>query len=128
MITLTPQQISNSLFSSLIVFPPVLIIVYFFSKSVPKYERTEEYEDDDRKRRTPCNPLLPYWCIYIAWFLVALSILVSAFFTILYSFEWGRDKSISWLTAFLLSFLESVILIQPVKVKFLTFTSCVSVR
>jgi len=63
-ITLTPQQISNSLFSSLIVFPPVLIMVYFFSKSVPKYERREDYEDDDTKRRTPCNPLLPYWCIY----------------------------------------------------------------
>jgi len=93
---------------------------------------------------------------YIAWFLVALSILVSAFFTILYSFEcrvrvsghlspnrpykaysfecvvdtylfpnrpykaysfeWGREKSISWLTAFLLSFAESIILIQPLKV------------
>jgi len=94
-----------------------------------------------------CNPLLPYWCVYIvhfsalqwcvyiAWFLVALSILVSAFFTILYSFEclvdaylfpnrpykaysfeWGREKSISWLTAFLLSFAESIILIQPLKV------------
>jgi len=33
-----------------------------------------------------------------------------------YSFEWGRDKSIAWLTAFLLSFLESVIFIQPAKV------------
>ena len=63
-ITLTPQQISNSLFSSLIVFPPVLIIVYFFSKSVPKSESSEEHQDDDSKRRTPCNPLLPYWCIY----------------------------------------------------------------
>jgi len=41
---------------------------------------------------------------------------VSAFFTILYSFEWGREKSTAWLTSFLLSFAESVILIQPVKV------------
>jgi len=37
---------------------------------------------------------------------------------ILYSFEWGRVKSIAWLTAFLLSFLESVILIQPLKVTY----------
>ena len=42
---------------------------------------------------------------------------VSAFFTILYSFEWGREKSTAWLTSFLLSFAESVILIQPVKVR-----------
>jgi len=34
-----------------------------------------------------------------------------------YSFEWGREKSTAWLTAFLLSFFESVIFIQPVKVK-----------
>jgi len=124
LITLTPQQISNSLLSSLIVFPPVLLIAVFFSKSLPKSNvRTmspdESQENTTRNGKTPrslCNPVLPYRCIHVAWFLVALSILVSSFFTILYSFEWGRDKSSSWLTAFLLSFLESVILIQPVKV------------
>ena len=42
---------------------------------------------DPEIRRTVCRPLLPYWCAYVAWFLVALSILASAFFTILYSFE-----------------------------------------
>jgi len=115
-ITLTPQQISNSIFSSLIVFPPVLIIIYFFSKSVPKSNTSDEPKNNDVQRRTVCNPTLPYWCVYIAWVLIALSILVSAFFTVLYSFEWGREKSIAWLTAFLLSFLESVILIQPLKV------------
>jgi len=89
-ISLTPQQISNSIFSSLIVFPPILLIAYFFSSSVPKSSRVSDYHYDDRdkKKRSLCNPLLPYWCVYIAWFLVALSILVSAFFTILYSFEW----------------------------------------
>ena len=92
-IILTPQEISNSLFSSLIVFPPVLLIAYFFSKSVPKSNASVEPVDNcgkGRKKRSLCNPLLPYWCVYIAWFLVALSILVSSFFTILYSFEWGQ--------------------------------------
>ena len=108
-ISLTPQDISNSLFSSLIVFPPVLMIAYFFSKS-------ERQSETGSKRRSLCNPMLPYWFAYIAWFMVALSILVSAFFTVLYSFEWGRVKSTAWLTAFLLSFFESVIIIQPAKV------------
>ena len=92
-IILTPQQISNSIFSSLIVFPPVLVIAYFFSQSVPKSNASVKLGDSrgkDRKTRTLCSPLLPYWCVYIAWFLVALSILVSSFFTILYSFEWGQ--------------------------------------
>jgi len=113
--TLTPQQISNSLFSSLIVFPPVLIIAVFFSKSVPKGSRSNKTSATGKKR-SGCKVQLPFWCAYIAWFLVALSIIVSAFFTILYSFEWGREKSTAWLTSFLLSFAESIVLIQPVKV------------
>lgn len=45
-----------------------------------------------------------------------LSILGAGFFTILYSMEWGPEKSADWLTTFLLSFFQSVIIIQPVKV------------
>lgn len=45
-----------------------------------------------------------------------LSILASGFFTILYSMEWGPEKSMDWLTTFLLSFFQSVIIVQPVKV------------
>jgi len=86
-ISITPQQISSSLFSSLIVFPPILLVAYFFSKSVPKSSGSDESDGGERKRRTFCNPLLPYWFVYVAWFLVALSILASSFFTILYSFE-----------------------------------------
>ena len=61
--------------------------------------------------------LLPYWCVYIAWFLSFVVVALSGFFTLLYSFEWGKKKSSQWLTAFILSFIESVILIQPVKVR-----------
>jgi len=116
-ISVTPQQISNSIFSSLIVFPPVVIIAIFFSKSLPKGNRTCMYAAGEKgKKRSGCRIQLPFWCMYIAWILVALSITTSAFFTVLYSFEWGRDKSTAWLTSFLLSFVESVIVIQPVKV------------
>ncbi|CAG5132503.1 unnamed protein product, partial [Candidula unifasciata] len=55
-----------------------------------------------------------------------LSIVVSGFFTILYSMEWGRDKSNQWLTTFLLSFFQSVIVVQPLKVLLLVaFLACV---
>ncbi|XP_070533290.1 polycystin-1-like protein 2 isoform X1 [Ptychodera flava] len=59
---------------------------------------------------------LPHWCVYIAWILVFLSVVVSAFFTILYSLEWGNEKSVQWLLSFVISFLQSVFLLQPVKV------------
>lgn len=59
---------------------------------------------------------LPYWFVYIGWVLVFLAIFVSGFFTILYSMQWGKTTSTDWLTAFLLSFVQSAVLIQPIKV------------
>ena len=41
---------------------------------------------------------------------------VSAFITFSYSMEWGREKSIAWLAAMLMSVGQSVVLVQPIKV------------
>ncbi len=60
---------------------------------------------------------LPYWCVYIAWAMAVLDIAVCSFFTILYSLEWGASKSNKWLSVFIFSFAESVMVVQPVKVK-----------
>ena len=48
---------------------------------------------------------------------VFLCVVVSGFFTILYSMEWGKKKSLEWLSTFVLSFFQSVIVVQPVKVQ-----------
>lgn len=40
--------------------------------------------------------------------------------------QWGKDKSNQWLLTFLLSFFQSVIVVQPVKVLLLAaFISCI---
>ncbi|KAL3877870.1 hypothetical protein ACJMK2_035514 [Sinanodonta woodiana] len=59
---------------------------------------------------------LPSWTVYIAWILVVLSTIVPAFFTMLFSMQWGKQKSEEWLTTFLLSFIESLFCLDPVKV------------
>jgi len=59
---------------------------------------------------------LPHWCVYIGWVLVFISSGVSCFFTFLYSMEWGKEKSINWLSSMILSIFESVTVIQPIKV------------
>lgn len=59
---------------------------------------------------------LPHWCVYVGWILVFLSSGVSCFFTFLYSMEWGKEKSINWLSSMILSIFESVTVIQPIKV------------
>jgi polycystin 1L2 len=60
---------------------------------------------------------LPHWVRRIAWFIVFMSVLTSAFFLLLYSMEWGISKSEEWLSSFLLSFLESLLFVDPLKVK-----------
>ncbi|XP_077869620.1 polycystin-1-like protein 2 [Saccoglossus kowalevskii] len=76
------------------------------------YNQTKDPSKSERKKKFH----LPYWCIYIAWILVFLSVISSAFFTVLYSLEWGNEKSVMWLTSFIVSFLESILFLQPAKV------------
>jgi len=51
-------------------------------------------------------------CVLVAF----LSVVLSGFFTVLYSMQWGHTKSVDWLTTFLLSMLQSIVFVQPVKV------------
>lgn len=60
--------------------------------------------------------MLPQSCVYLAYSLVYISALLSSFITFLYSIEWGKERSLSWLSSILMSICESVIVIQPFKV------------
>ena len=71
---------------------------------------------DKRNRKARSKPfMLPHWCVYIAWLLMILSSVAAAFFTVLYSLEWGPERSSEWLTSMLMSLFNSVIIIQPFK-------------
>ena len=73
-------------------------------------------EDESHKKIWQRKYPLPYWCIYVAWGLSILSILGSMFFIILYSLDWGSDRSNKWLSALVLSVFQSTVIVQPVKV------------
>ncbi|CAH1794576.1 unnamed protein product [Owenia fusiformis] len=95
-----------------------------------KYE--DDYNEKDAaaeiagKKRKKKSFLFPWWCVYIAWAVCFLSCAGSAFFTILYSLEWGKEKAEEWLTTFLLSFFQNVIVVQPIKVFLLAaFLACI---
>ncbi|XP_019631563.1 PREDICTED: polycystic kidney disease protein 1-like 2 [Branchiostoma belcheri] len=100
-VELTAETLLVSLWTTLQVFPVNFIIVQIFRrcrpKGVPKSSGLQ----------------LPYWSVYVGWALLVLTTLASGFFLLLYSLEWGRDKSIQWLTAFGLSFLQSMVVVQP---------------
>ncbi|XP_035668916.1 polycystic kidney disease protein 1-like 2 [Branchiostoma floridae] len=68
----------------------------------------------DQEKDTP--GLLPWWFVYIGFILVFVTTNTAAFFVMLYTFEFGREKTEAWLLIFLTSFLSDLILIQPVKI------------
>ncbi|KAI8488060.1 hypothetical protein Bbelb_341780 [Branchiostoma belcheri] len=112
-VELTAETLLVSLWTTLQVFPVNLIIVQIFRrcrpKGVPKSSGLQ----------------LPYWSVYVGWTLLVLTTLASGFFLLLYSMEWGRDKSIQWLTAFGLSFLQSMVVVQPAEAVILAFGTSV---
>ena len=84
--------------------------------AVPVWPGSPHYEDvcggcDAALRHHYCSNLLVIYTV------VFLSVVVSGFFTVLYSMEWGHTKSVDWLTTFLLSIAQSIVFVQPVKVR-----------
>ena len=67
------------------------------------------------KKKKKCRFTLPHTCIYVAWSMVFTTSIISAFITFLYSIQWGKEKSLKWLSNMFLSIFESVVVIQPVK-------------
>ena len=108
-ISISMNDLFTSVISTLTVTPAVVTITLMFTKSAPK----RIYG----KRVGRGKGQLPWWCIIFGWILVVLSLMTSAFFTILYSLQWGGVKSTAWLTCFLLSAVQSVIIVQPFKVR-----------
>ena len=115
-ISVTVHQLYTSVMSSLIIVPPVLIITFLFAKTQNSDQKTSELVQAKEHKRSCSKRRFPHWVIYIAYTLIVLSVACGAFFTILYAFEWGKQKSTEWLVTFMLSFFQSVVLIQPLKV------------
>ncbi|KAG9475124.1 hypothetical protein GDO78_003535 [Eleutherodactylus coqui] len=68
---------------------------------------------DDKKKNIKG---LPWWFVFIGWFLVLATSGVSGFFTMLYGLHYGKDSSIKWLISMAISFFESLFITQPLKV------------
>lgn len=97
------QQLWIGTMSGLVVVPINFLVMTIFRKC-------------SRNPNSKEKKLLPSFFVYVAWILIFLSVSVSCFFVLLYSLEWGSEKSQEWLTAMLISSLQSIFLIQPIKV------------
>ncbi|XP_033737965.1 polycystic kidney disease protein 1-like 2 [Pecten maximus] len=137
------QSVYISVISALISTPTVFLVVLMFRKSKPRVIN-QNLQDPSLKYAIPAidsiaekmlkeskelektlvakgiikadGTILPFWCAYIAWFLSLAGTSTVMFFLMLYSMEWGKQKSEMWLTQFVLSFFEASAILDPVKV------------
>ncbi|XP_074140805.1 polycystin-1-like protein 3 [Sminthopsis crassicaudata] len=75
---------------------------------------------DSEEEKPALSSYLPKWSLYICWVLLGVTSLVSAFFTALYSLKLNKDQATSWVISMVLSVLQNIFIIQPVKVTILT--------
>ena len=120
---LTYHTFFVSIMGAAIVVPPTLLMVTLFNRS-RKRPQQENFDGNyvASERKQSC--LLPWWCNIIGYILVVASVFISSFICILYSLQWGREKSSNWLMSMFLSFTESVVIIHPIKVGLIILCTC----
>ena len=106
-------------------------------ESLPKVSRKELYfereddakaEEEQRGKDKKKKKGLPHCFVYFAWVLCFLASVTGAVFTVFYSLSWGAEISNKWLIAFLTSFVQSILVIQPVKVVFASLLFALIIR
>ncbi|XP_019630602.1 PREDICTED: LOW QUALITY PROTEIN: location of vulva defective 1-like [Branchiostoma belcheri] len=100
-VQITLQELYVSLMTVVIVLPVALVPAKLF-----RMERAISITVPGIRRSSSCERL-SRWSKTMAWLLVTLVSIVSSFFVILYSLDWGREKSEAWLKAFFFSFVLS---------------------
>lgn len=60
--------------------------------------------------------LLPWWFVFIAWFLLIITTVTAAFFTMLYGLDFGKRRQEQWLTALVISVFQDILVSQPIKI------------
>ena len=60
--------------------------------------------------------LLPWWFVFIAWFLLIITTVTAGFFTILYGLQFGKRRQEQWLTALVISVFQDILVSQPIKI------------
>ncbi|CAH1264033.1 PKD1L3 [Branchiostoma lanceolatum] len=120
--TFTLNTVYTGIMTGITCLPVIIAIVLLFQYSRPSSNgdrRVRDVETGDQAEASTQQGRakgLPHWCKYVAWVLVVLSAVGSAIFTVLYSLEWGKDKSERWLSAYFMSFLLDMFLLQQAKV------------
>ncbi|XP_078663957.1 polycystin-1-like protein 2 [Branchiostoma floridae x Branchiostoma belcheri] len=101
----TIQELYISLMTVLTVLPVNLVLLQLFRMEAPLSVNTPEMSIRPSKKGYLKNTF--HLAKYVAWLTVFLVSTSSTFFVLLYSMDWGKEKSDAWMKAFVLSFMGS---------------------
>ncbi|XP_077864463.1 polycystin-1-like protein 2 [Saccoglossus kowalevskii] len=110
-----------SLICSLVSTPPSALIQTLFEKARPRESKNDSSSNSDggdvpsKEKKQEKDDMWPWWCVIFAWILVFASIVIPAFFTVLYSLQWGKETSLQWLTAEITSIVLSAFIVEPLQ-------------
>ncbi|CAF1131097.1 unnamed protein product [Adineta steineri] len=127
---IAPQQIGIGIMVELFTLIPSLLIVQFFRRIRPRQQvsrlrealymmkpsRKTSSEDIPAIKKKKSSITFPWWCLFIAYGLSMIIIVISIFFIIVRGIEFGDVKTQQWLTSVLTGFFSSVIFTQPIKI------------
>ncbi|XP_066300957.1 polycystin-1-like protein 2 isoform X2 [Branchiostoma lanceolatum] len=121
-ITLRLSELIGTAATSFIVFLPVYAIL------VPMFRKQHPLEDQIpsgllKTATSPSTCRFPYKTV--AWILAILTSVSSSFFVIMYSLQFGAEGSQAWLKDFVLTFLFSTFLLEPVQIFMIAYTKAV---
>ena len=109
------KQIYVGFMSSLITVVPSIVIIFLFRNRKIKCNNGEKVDKKSAiEKRFGKN--LPWWTIFVAYFLVVSAISAGGFFTFLYSLQFGSGKTNDWLLSFMFGTFECAFLMEPMKV------------
>lgn len=90
---------------------PSLLIVQFFRRIRPRQQNSAS-----RQASTKAPLSFPWWCLFVAYILSFVIIILSIFFIIVRGIEFGDLKTQQWLTSIVTGFVSSILVTQPIKI------------
>ncbi|XP_032363993.1 polycystic kidney disease protein 1-like 2 [Etheostoma spectabile] len=104
----SPQEYQQTLnFTNLLVRKAEMVFSSHLSYCPPPVKK---------KKKKAASCWLPWWCVFLGWFLLVSISGVSTFFTLVYGLDYGKEKSIKWVMSLGLSLFQSIFILQPLKV------------
>lgn len=114
------RGIIKSIQSCLIVLPISILVVLIF-ENVKQPQSDNDGKENYLIVEKKVKGFIPEPFLFFAWFLCLGGAAVCSTFTVFYSLMWGAEIANQWLASIMMSFIQDVLLMQPIKIIILVY-------